>query len=224
MRPVSTVGTTLAERGPQPPRLLRPLFDKFAQPSGLIGRLAGRIMAKSDADDRWIVELLQVQEDDRVLDVGCGPGVSVSLIADQATSGLVVGVDPSVEMLGQAARRNEAAVRMGRVELRHGEVSALPFPDELFTRACAIHSLYFWPSIDGGLRELHRVLAPDGLLVLAVRMRRDEAGVFEPSRYGLTDTQIDEVIAALNAVGFRDITSGRREIGRETIAAIVARH
>lgn len=223
MRPVSTVGTTLAERGPQPPRLLRPLLDKFAQPSGLIGRLAGRIMAKSDADDRWIAELLQVQEDDRVLDVGCGPGVSVSLIADQATSGLVVGVDPSVEMLDQAAMRSEAAVQMGRVALRRGEVSALPYPDGSFTKACAIHSLYFWPSLDGGLREVHRVLAPDSLVVLAVRMRRDEAGVFEPSRYGLTDTQIDEVIAALNAVGFRDITSRRREIGRETIAALVAR-
>lgn len=223
MRPVSTVGTTLAERGPQPPRLLRPLFDKFARPSGLFGRLAGRIMAKSDADDRWIAELLQVQEEDRVLDVGCGPEVTVALMADQATSGLVVGVDPSVEMLGQAARRNEAAVRMGQTELRRGEVSALPSPDGSFTKACAIHSLYFWPSLDGGLRELHRVLAPNGLLVLAVRMRREDAGMFEPSRYGLTDTQIDEVFAALSAVGFRDIASRGREIGREMIAVIVAR-
>ena len=70
---------------------------------------------------------------------------------------------------------------------------------------------------------MNRVLGPGGLLILAVRMRRDEAGVFEPSRYGLTETQIDEVIAALNAVGFRDITSRRREIGRETIAAVIAR-
>ena len=67
------------------------------------------------------------------------------------------------------------------------------------------------------------MLPPDGLLILAVRMRRDEAGMFDPSRYGLTDTQIDEVIATLGAVGFRDVTSRRREIGRETITAIVAR-
>lgn len=218
----STHGTTLAERGPQPPRLLRPLFAQFARPSGLIGRLAGRIMAKSDADDRWIVELLDIRPDDRVLDVGCGPGVTVALIAERATAGLVFGVDPSTEMLRQAARRNEAAVRSGRVELRRGEVSALPFPDGSFTTACTIHSLYFWPSIEGGLRELYRVLGPDGLLVLAVRMRREEAGVFEPSRYGLTDAQIDEVIAALGRVGFRDVTSQSRQIGRETITVIAA--
>jgi ubiquinone/menaquinone biosynthesis C-methylase UbiE len=218
----STVGTTLAERGPQPPRLLRPLFDRFARPSGLIGRLAGRIKAKSDADDRWIVELLDVRPDDRVLDVGCGPGVTVGLIPERATSGLVAGIDPSVEMLRQAAQRNHAALRAGRVELRRGEASALPYPDGSFTKVSAIHSLYFWPSIEGGLRELHRVLAPGSLLVLAVRMGNEHAGVFEPSRYGLTDTQIDEIIATLGDVGFRDATSQQREIGRETITAISA--
>jgi ubiquinone/menaquinone biosynthesis C-methylase UbiE len=188
----------------------------------LLGRLAGRIMAKSDADDRWITELLDVQPDDRVLDVGCGPGVTVELVAERTTSGLVVGVDPSVEMLRQAARRNEAAVQAGRVELRRGEVSALPFPDELFTKACAIHSLYFWPSIDGGLREIHRVLAQEGRLVISVRMRSEHAGVFEPSRYGLIDTQIEEIIAALGQVGFRDVTIQRREIRREMMTAITA--
>lgn len=218
-----TTNTDLTRFGPQPPRLPRPLFNQFARPSGLLGKLAGRIMAKSDADDRLVAELLEVQSDDRVLDVGCGPGVTVGLIAERATAGLVVGLDPSDEMLRQAARRNNAAVGAGRVELRRGAVSVLPFPDGSFTKACAIHSLYFWPSIDGGLRELHRVLASDGLLVLAVRMRREEAGVFEPSRYGLTDTQIDEVIATLASVGFRNITGERREIGRETITAISAR-
>jgi ubiquinone/menaquinone biosynthesis C-methylase UbiE len=211
---------------PQPPRLLRPLFGQFARPAGLLGRLAGRIMAKADADDRWIVDLLDVQPDDRVLDVGCGPGVTVQLLAERASEERVCGVDPSAVMLHQAAARNRTAVQAGRVELRRGEASALPYPDGLFTKACAIHTLYFWPSIDGGLRELYRVLrpdGPDGLLILAVRMRREAAGVLEPSRYGLTDSQIDEVIATLRAVGFRDVTTRRREIGRETIAATMAR-
>ncbi|MCC6178470.1 MAG: methyltransferase domain-containing protein [Chloroflexi bacterium] len=209
--------------GPQPPRLLRPLFNQFAQPSGLLGQLAGRLMSKTDADDRWIVELLDVQPGDRVLDVGCGPGVTVELIAERATVGLVCGIDPSVVMLRQAARRSADAVRAGRVELRRGEVSALPYSDGQFTKACAVHSLYFWPSVESGLRELHRVLGQDGLLMLAVRMRRQHAGVFDPSRYGYTDAQIDEATAALGSVGFRDVSVQHREIGRETITAIMAR-
>lgn len=55
------------------------------------------------------------------------------------------------------------------------------------------------------------------------RPPRLQAGVFAPARYGLTDTQIDEIVATLGEVGFRDTTRQRREIGRERIEAIVAR-
>ena len=200
--------------GPQPPRLLRPLFRQFARPTGLLGRLAGRIMAKSDADDRWVVELLRVQPDDRVLDVGCGPGVTV---------GLVCGVDPSVTVLRQAALRNRDGVRAGRVELRRGEVSALPYPDGQFTKACAVHSVYFWPLLEDGLHEVHRVLAPGGQLVLAVRLRDEGAGVFDPARYGYADEQIADLRAGLRSVGFPDVTDEVRQIGREAIMAIIGR-
>ncbi|MGH2371326.1 MAG: class I SAM-dependent methyltransferase, partial [Chloroflexota bacterium] len=106
------------------------------------------------------------------------------LLAERATAGLVAGVDPSEVMVRQATRWNRAAVRAGRVELRQGATAALPYPDAHFTKACALHSLYFWPSVAEGLREVRRVLAPGGLLALAVRMHRAEAGRFDPSRYG----------------------------------------
>jgi len=207
----------------RPPRLLGRLFEQFGRPSGLLGRLAGYIMARSEADDRWVLELLDVQPHDRVLEVGFGPGVAVALIAERASSGFVAGVDPSEVMVRQATRRNGAGVRAGRVELRLGTVSDLPYPDRHFTKACAIHSLYFWPSVGDGLRELHRVLAPGGLLALAVRMRRPQAGLFDPSRYGFSDEQVAEVVAALGSVGFRDVTTRRQEIDRQTMLAILAR-
>ncbi len=206
-----------------PTGLLGRLFEQFGRPSGLLGQLAGYLMARSEADDRWVVELLDVQPNDRVLEVGFGPGVAIALIAERATSGFVAGVDPSEVMVRQATRRDRAAVREGRVELRPGTVSDLPYPDGHFTKACAIHSLYFWPSLEDGLRELHRVLAPGGLLALAVRMRRPQAGRFDPSRYGFTDEQVAEVAATLGSVGFRDVTTRRQELDRQTMLAILAR-
>jgi ubiquinone/menaquinone biosynthesis C-methylase UbiE len=199
------------------------LLGQFGRPSGLLGRLAGLSMAQHDQDDRWVVDLLEVQPTDRVLEVGFGPGVAVKLLAARATAGLVAGVDHSEVMVRQARGRNQAAVQAGRVELRPGSVSALPYPAAHFTKALSIHTLYFWPSLRDGLRELHRVLAPGGRLVLAVRMQRPEASRFNPSRYGYTDEQVATLAAALGEVGFQEVSTQRRELNGQTITALLAR-
>jgi ubiquinone/menaquinone biosynthesis C-methylase UbiE len=209
---------------PAPPPLLGHLFEQFGRPSGVLGRVAGWLMARTDADDRWVVDLLDVEPTDRVLDVGCGPGVTIRLLAERATAGFVAGVDPSEVMVRQATARNRAAVAQGRVELRRAGVSELPYPDGHFTKACAVHSLYFWPSLEQGLRELRRVLVPDGRLVLAVRMRHPKASRFDPSRYGLTDADIEAIVGTLLSLGFQEVTTRTQPgLDRQTMAAVIGR-
>lgn len=207
---------------PEPPWLLRPLFDPFARPSGLLGRWAGRMMAKLDEDDHWAVDLLAPQPDEIVLDVGCGPGVSLALIAGRVANGLVCGVDPSPEMLRQAAERVDATPHTATVELRRGSAEAIPYPDGHFTALCSLHTMYFWSSVGAGLREMYRVLRPGGRLLLVVRKRREGAGVLSASRYGYTDGQVDAVLDVMRAVGFDDARRLRREIGWETVVALMA--
>ena len=87
-----------------PPKLMRPLFEQFGRPSGWLGRIAGSLMAKGADDDRWLVDLLDVQPEDRVLEVGFGPGVAIELLAARASRGRVAGVDPSDVMVRQATK------------------------------------------------------------------------------------------------------------------------
>jgi ubiquinone/menaquinone biosynthesis C-methylase UbiE len=216
MRPPSAP----AER---PPGWLQPLFDQFARPSGWLGRLAGALMSKTDEDDRWIVELMYVRPTDRILEVGFGPGVAIRMLAKRAAQGFVAGVDPSDVMLRQATQRNQAAVAAGRVDLRLGSVEALPYPDAAFDEALALHSVYFWPSLEQGLREITRVLVPGGLLVLGVRMKRFGVGRLNPSRYGLTDHDVAEIVATLSALGYTDVKTYQRDFTRDTVTAILAR-
>lgn len=199
------------------------IYRQFGKPTGVFGRLAGWLMARNDADDRWIVDLLDIQPEDRVLEAGCGPGVALALVIERLGSGSAAGVDHSEVMLLQAADRNKPAIRAGTLQLQLGEAEHLPFPDVQFTKAFALHSVYFWRSLERALRELFRVLQPDGKLIVAVRARRSDGPWFSPSRRGYTEEQLLALEHALASAGFADVARQGKEIGRETIVAVSAR-
>jgi SAM-dependent methyltransferase len=112
-------------------------------------------MARMNAEcGLWVVDLLEVQPQDRVLEVGFGPGVVIELLSNRAREGLIAGVDPSREMVAQAQARNAAAIQRGSVDLRFGSVEQLPFPDNSFDKAIAVNSMQVWPDAPAGLREI----------------------------------------------------------------------
>jgi SAM-dependent methyltransferase len=97
-----------------------------------------------------------------VLDAGCGDG---RLAVDLASRGAeVTGLDASKRMLTAARDR---ATRAGvHLRLVQAEAQALPFPDACFDLVCSITVLCFATDPDAIVRELVRVLRPDGRLVL----------------------------------------------------------
>jgi ubiquinone/menaquinone biosynthesis C-methylase UbiE len=200
--------------------LLRPLFKQFGSPSGWLGSIAGWFMSRNTYDDQWVVDLLDVQPADRVLEVGFGPGVAIGLLAERATAGLVAGVDPSEVMLGQAMRRNTAKAQ--RLDLRLGTAERLPFADGSFDKACALHSIHFWPSVEAGAAELRRVLVPGGRVVLAMRMQQERGGPFNPSRYGVSEARLAEISRSFEGNGFSEIAIERRAFPRELVAVLLA--
>ena len=113
-----------------------------------------------------IIETLDVRPDDKVLEVGFGPGVAIQLLLHRVPAGTVAGIDYSQEMVRQAAARNAVALRNRRVDLRYGSVERLPFADETFDKALAINSMQTWSDAGTGLREIHRVLKHRGHVAL----------------------------------------------------------
>jgi ubiquinone/menaquinone biosynthesis C-methylase UbiE len=201
--------------------MLQRLFRQFSGPEGALGHVAGWLMVrKNQAANAWLVELLDAKPAERVVEVGFGPGLAVE--RNLARGAFVAGVDRSSLMVRKAVARVASAVRDGRVDLRHGSVEALPFADADFTRALALNSLQFWPSAEAGLAELRRVLAPGGRLVLGQRLRKEGAGRFDRSRFGMSDERLDALRATLERVGFGRVAVSRRAIADETVAALVA--
>jgi len=149
-------------------KIMQAVFKQFRQPTGWLAGLAGLSMNRGHEKVwRWGLRHIAIQPDAIVLDVGCGGGGAVRILAQAASCGKVYGVDYSEDVLSTARRVNRALIRQGHVEIKHGSVSSLRFPDDTFDLATAFETTIFWPSLVDGLREVRRVLKPGGTLLIA---------------------------------------------------------
>src|SRR5262249_47685542 len=143
----SMVSKTALRRDQPPMSVVHRIFMRmFGRPQGILGRLGGFIMARSNQQcAAWVIDLLDIQPHDSVLEVGFGPGVGIQLLARSASAGYVAGVDYSEAMVAQATARNGQVIESGQVDLRHGTVERLPFADHTFNKALAVNSMQVWP-------------------------------------------------------------------------------
>jgi len=141
------------------------LLRMFGCPQGALGRLGGIIMARTNEEcGAWVLALPEIGPDERVLEVGFGPGVVIQRLSNLSRH--VAGIDPSREMVQQARNRNARAIESGCVDLRRGSVESLPFDGDTFDKALAINSMQIWPDAVAGLREIRRVMKPGGRIGL----------------------------------------------------------
>jgi ubiquinone/menaquinone biosynthesis C-methylase UbiE len=114
----------------------------------------------------WGLAHISVGTDEAILDVGCGGGRTVSKLAAMATEGRVDGIDYSEESVAASKRTNAREINAGRVEIRQGTVSQLPFSDSAFDLVTGVETHFFWPDLPGDVGEIFRVLKPGGTLIL----------------------------------------------------------
>ena len=138
---------------------------QLQNPSGFGGRLIARLMAVANRkSNRIAIGALNCSPNDTILELGCGSGHAVGVLAEMAGQGHVMGIDHSQSMLAQAWRNNRRAVRRGRVHLVQGRVDALPWRENAIDKILAVHVVYF--AGEAGVSEARRVLRPGGRIVI----------------------------------------------------------
>lgn len=114
-----------------------------------------------------LLDLARPREGERVLDLACGTGIVARLAAGRVgAGGQVTGMDLNPGMLEVAQAQ---AAREGLdIQWQQGDATTLPFSDDGFDLVTCQHGLQFVPDRTALLKEAHRVLRPQGRLVLAV--------------------------------------------------------
>ena len=125
--------------------------------NGPVGWVTSKLMPIIEAGVYGdVAAMLDLQPDDELLDIGCGPGAFLATKTQHARR--VVGLDPSRTMLHEAERRLADRLAAGTARLVIGSAAALPFGDGEFSAITAI----FAPV---NAVEAFRVLRPGGRLV-----------------------------------------------------------
>jgi ubiquinone/menaquinone biosynthesis C-methylase UbiE len=163
----------------------------------------------------WVVSLLDVQPADRVLEIGFGPGLAITELAHRTAQGYVYGIDHSGVMLRHASRRNDAAIRAGRVGLIHASVDRLPSFDEPLDAILAVNSVGFWADPEERLHDLRRLLRPGGRIALATQPRCPGA------TRDTTARAAQELQDLLTQAGFTQIRVGTLEL-HPPVACVLA--
>jgi len=123
-----------------------------------------------------LLDQLDLRGDERILDMGCGRGAVLLMAAQRLTTGRATGVDlwRGVDQSGnsaEATRRNAIAEGVAdRVELRTGDMTALPFEDSSFdvvVSSLAIHNIRGSAGRVKAIAEAVRVLRSGGRLMIA---------------------------------------------------------
>jgi ubiquinone/menaquinone biosynthesis C-methylase UbiE len=179
----------------------------------------------------WGLKQISIDNHYTILDVGCGGGRTVSKLAAIATQGKVYGIDFSEESVAATKRMNARWIDLGRVEVRHGSVSQLPFPDSMFNLVTAVETHFWWSDLPGDMREVLRVLKPGGTLVVIAEIYKGmttRAGKFVEkyaSQTGMTLLSVAEHRELFSSTGYSDVqVVEKREqgwicgIGRKPVA------
>lgn len=161
-------------------------------------------------------DLLALRGDERVLELGSGPGVLAGLVLDRHPGVAYVALDRSPVAVGRALRRNAAAVDAGRLVVREGAVEdagVLLAGDAPFDVVVAVNVNLFWTrDARPECRALAGLLRPGGRLWL----------VYETPG-GADGRVLDPVRLSLAVPGLAGSGGGAPDVVRDDVLAVGVR-
>lgn len=160
------------------------------------------------------IQAMELKPTQRVLDLGCGSGWATRIMArivgeGSENAGQVVGLDVSDEMVRRARAQSRD---FDNVMYVWGSAEQIPWQENFFDRVLSIESFYYYADQDKALKDLRRVMAPEGKLFILINLYKD-------NRYSLrwvdelkVPVQVrseQEYVDLLSKHGFREVEARR---------------
>jgi cyclopropane fatty-acyl-phospholipid synthase-like methyltransferase len=179
---------------------------QFGNPKGMVGWLAGHIMARRSSNrirNHKTVDMMALQPDSRVLEIGCGPGLALTQCAALVRDGNVVGLDHSPVMIDQARNRLQNAGLSQKAVLHVGGVERLADWPMRFDRVYSLNVIQFIPDKAKYYHSVYDALIVGGKCFTTYQPRMDNN---DPDGATL---MAEKITALMQAADFRRLTARR---------------
>lgn len=116
----------------------------------------------------WAVDLLDLQAGDTILEVGCGTGAAIALIAPRLHTGVITAIDRSPKAIARAEAANSHHIAAGRARCIRATLQDRATEGEGYGKIVAVNVNDFWISPARELPAARHHLAPGGTLLLVL--------------------------------------------------------
>ncbi len=110
----------------------------------------------------WPVRQLDVQPGDRLLEMGCGHGVAVSLVCERLDGGTITAIDRSRKMIDMATQRNREHVDSGKASFEIASVEEADLGGRRFDKLFSVNVNLFWRRPRLAVETAERLVADGG--------------------------------------------------------------
>ncbi|WP_226585402.1 class I SAM-dependent methyltransferase [Halobacillus litoralis] len=144
------------------------IYEQFAKPSGIFGKLAGQFMARENNHlNDWTQSFLSIEEGDRVLEVGFGPGDG--LVKAACVKGVTIyGVDPSETMVETVLKKLRKYENPNQIGIFHGEAHDLSRFQHSLDKVYAVNNVSFWHAPVETLSHIRSLIRSNGRIALTL--------------------------------------------------------
>lgn len=196
-------------------------FSKQAQrPNGLFGKLImSLIFSKGNAAlNKITYELMSVQKDDKILEIGFGTGNLINIMAKHINKGMIEGLDFSDTMFSIAQKKNKKYIMNGKVKLFNANFDEIILEKDNYTKVCSVNTIYFWENPDKTINKIAEILKSKGKLVLAFedKPRKKNSNIFKV----YTKEEVHDLLIKCGFLG--GVTMNSRKKGKAVFHCAVA--
>lgn len=194
-------------------KLLNTIGKQLQYPKGFFGKVLFAWMTpKTIAHARWTADLLEIQPEDKIIEIGFGNGANIKLLLQKAIRGSVTGADISETAIEMASRKNAKAISEGRVKLHLAQGNTLPSENNAFDKACSVATAYVIEDPAAVFKEMFRVLKPKGRAAFTFPIRENFM-LFKPvATEGFYLHELADLEAAFRNAGFVNCRTERNDL------------